>query len=91
METPPQFSPPPGPVPLSQADERMWAMFAHLSALGGFVVPFGNVIGPVVVRQIFKERWVFVDTHGKEAVNVQLIKANKGAYSSYPYRYRFIK
>ena len=31
-------------------DERMWAMFCHLSAFAGFVVPvpFASVIGPLV-------------------------------------------
>lgn len=77
METPPLLpqTPPPGPVPLSPSDERMWAMFAHLSALAGFIIPFGNIVGPVVVWQIFKERSAFVDTHGKEAVNFQITMA----------------
>ncbi len=74
METPPVLPPTPlpGPVPLSSSDERMWAMLAHLSALAGFIIPFGNIVGPVVVWQIFKERSPFVDTHGKEAVNFQI-------------------
>ncbi|MBC8154717.1 MAG: DUF4870 domain-containing protein [Bacteroidetes bacterium] len=74
METPPLLPPttPPGPLPLSPSDERMWAMLAHLSALAGFIIPFGNVVGPVVVWQIFKERSAFVDTHGREAVNFQI-------------------
>lgn len=74
METPPLLpqTPLPGPVPLSPSDERMWAMFTHLSALSGFLIPFGNVVGPVVVWQIFKERSAFVDTHGKESVNFQI-------------------
>ena len=32
--------------------ERQWAMFAHLAALIGFVIPFGTIIGPLVVWQI---------------------------------------
>lgn len=30
-------------------DERMWAMIAHLSAVVGFVIPFGNVIAPLLI------------------------------------------
>ena len=30
-------------------DENMWAMFCHLSALVGFVIPFGNIIAPLVM------------------------------------------
>ena len=47
-------------------------MLAHLSALAGFIIPFGNVIGPVVVWQIQKDKSAFVDYHGKEAVNFQI-------------------
>jgi hypothetical protein len=27
-------------------DETNWGMFAHLSALIGFIIPFGSIIGP---------------------------------------------
>ncbi len=47
-------------------------MLAHLSALAGFLIPFGNIIGPVVVWQIQKDKSAFVDYHGKEALNFQI-------------------
>ena len=74
MENQPYNNPlPPSSVtPLSPSDERMWGMLAHLSALAGFIIPFGNVIGPVVVWQIQKDKSAFVDYHGKEAVNFQI-------------------
>ena len=46
-------------------------MFAHLSALSGFVIPFGNLIGPLIVWQVKKED-PFVDAQGKEALNFQI-------------------
>lgn len=27
-------------------DDRTWAMLCHLSALAGFIVPFGSVLAP---------------------------------------------
>ena len=54
------------------ADERQWAMFAHLSALIGFILPFGNIIGPLVIWLIKKETMPFVDQQGKEALNFQI-------------------
>lgn len=30
-------------------DERMWAMLAHLSAVVGFIIPFGNIIAPLLI------------------------------------------
>jgi uncharacterized Tic20 family protein len=54
------------------ADARQWAMFAHLSALVGFVIPFGNVIGPLVVWLMKKDTMPFVDDQGKESLNFQI-------------------
>jgi uncharacterized Tic20 family protein len=54
-------------------DARMWAMICHLSALAGLVVPVvGCIVGPLVVWQIKKEEFPFVDEQGKEAVNFQI-------------------
>lgn len=54
-------------------DARMWAMFCHLSALGGLIVPvFGCVIGPLIIWQLKMEEFPFVDEQGKEAVNFQI-------------------
>ena len=47
-------------------------MIAHLSALAGFVIPFGNVIGPLVVWLIKKDTMPLVDQHGKESLNFQI-------------------
>jgi len=53
------------------AEQRKWAMIAHLSALLGFVIPFGHLIGPLVVWQLKKEM-PFVADQGKEALNFQI-------------------
>ena len=54
-------------------DARMWAMISHLAALAGIVVPaIGCVVGPLVIWQIKKEEFPFVDDQGKEAVNFQI-------------------
>lgn len=58
--------------PIASKDERMWAMFAHLSALLGFVFPFGNIIGPVVIWAIKKDQMPLVDDQGKESINCQI-------------------
>src|SRR4249919_175848 len=54
------------------AEERQWAMFAHLSALLGLVIPFGNLLGPLVIWLKKKETMPFVDQQGKEALNFQI-------------------
>ena len=47
-------------------EEKTWGMIAHLSALAGFVIPFGNLIGPLIVWLIKKDTMPFVDDQGKE-------------------------
>ena len=53
-------------------DDRTWAMLAHLSALAGFVIPFGNVLGPLVIWLVKREGSAFVDDQGREALNFQI-------------------
>ena len=71
----------PGPPPTggsstppggASADERQWGMFAHLAALAGFIIPFGNLIGPLLVWQIKKDEMPFVNDQGKESLNFQI-------------------
>lgn len=71
----PLNQPPPPPPPGSPGDSnqaRMWNMWCHLSALAGFVIPFGNVLGPLLVWQIKKNEFPSVVEHGKAALNFQL-------------------
>lgn len=53
-------------------DARMWGMLCHLTALAGFVIPFGHIVGPLVVWLIKKNDYPFVDAQGKEALNFQI-------------------
>lgn len=53
-------------------DQRQWAFIAHLAALAGFVFPFGNLLGPLIVWQVKKNEMPFVDDQGKEALNFQI-------------------
>jgi hypothetical protein len=64
---------PPAPSAGSPSPEsRQWGMFAHLSALIGFVIPFGNILGPLIIWQMKKNEMPFVDDQGKEALNFQI-------------------
>lgn len=57
---------------LEEREARNWAMGCHLAALAGFVIPFGSIIGPLVVWLIKKDESSFVDRQGKEALNFQI-------------------
>ena len=70
--TMPPVAPPPPSSDSPSNDERQWALFAHLSALVGFIIPLGSVLGPLVIWQIKKNEMPFVDDQGKEALNFQI-------------------
>ncbi len=53
-------------------EERTWGLFAHFSAFAGFFIPFGNILGPLVVWLIKKDESAFVNDQGKEALNFQI-------------------
>lgn len=53
-------------------DARVLGMLCHLLAACGFVVPFGGVIGPLVMWLVKKDEVAFVDFHGKESLNFQI-------------------
>ncbi|MBD8871737.1 DUF4870 domain-containing protein [Rhodanobacter sp. DHB23] len=86
MSVPPDSAvpPPPGGNPLDgvpSVEERQWAMFAHLSALVGLVIPLGSIIGPLVIWLIKKDTMPFVDDQGKEALNFNITVAIAAAVS----------
>jgi uncharacterized protein len=53
-------------------EDQNWAMFCHLAALSGFIIPLGNILGPLIVWLIKKDTMPLVDQHGKEALNFQI-------------------
>ena len=86
MSVPPESDIPSGSDDLelggaAPADQRQWAMFAHLSALLGAVVTgafgggWGCFIGPLVIWLIKKDSMPFVDDQAKEALNFNITVA----------------
>ena len=59
------------PVSLTQ-EEKNQALACHLLSLTGLVVPFGGLIGPLVMWLVKRDESAFVDAHGKEAVNFNI-------------------
>ena len=52
--------------------ERQWALICHLSALSGYLIPFGHLIAPIVIWSMKKDEMPMVDEHGKEVINFQI-------------------
>jgi uncharacterized Tic20 family protein len=56
----------------SGKEEQNWAMICHLAALAGFLMPFGNLLGPLLIWLLKRVDMPLVDSHGKEALNFQI-------------------
>lgn len=58
-------------------DEKTMAMFCHLGALAGFVIPipFAGIIVPLIIWQMKKDQSDYIDRHGKESLNFQITMA----------------
>jgi uncharacterized protein len=63
---------PPEQVSVAEQQNRTWAMLCHLSALAGIIIPFGNIIGPLVIWLIKKDQMPIVNEYGKESLNFQI-------------------
>jgi uncharacterized Tic20 family protein len=61
------------PIDKAEKESRLWATFCHLSAMLGLVgVPFGHLLGPLIIWLIKRNDFEFVDDQGKEALNFQI-------------------
>lgn len=54
------------------SDEQTFSMLCHLSALAGLVIPFGHIIGPLVIWLMKKDQYPEVDRQGKDSLNFQI-------------------
>ncbi|MCZ7558375.1 MAG: DUF4870 domain-containing protein [Bacteroidia bacterium] len=53
-------------------DAKTWGMLCHLAVFAGFLVPFGNIFGPLTVWLMKRDSIPEVMEHGKESLNFQI-------------------
>jgi uncharacterized Tic20 family protein len=64
-------------------EARNWGMLCHLTALAGFIgIPFGHILGPLVVWLLKKNDYPSVDEQGKESLNFQISLSIYGIISA---------
>lgn len=68
----PETNPQSLPITELTKEAKTWGMLAHLSALAGYIIPFGNIIGPLIVWAIKKDESPFIADQGKESMNFQI-------------------
>ena len=68
--TDPSYQPaaPQPAAPLTEADDRQWASFAHLGGIIGF-------LPSLIIWLVFKDRGSFTNSEAKEALNFQITAA----------------
>jgi len=72
QEPTPESAPQPTQEETLSKDAKTFGMLCHLLAFAGFVIPLGNIIGPLVIWLMKKEEHPFVDDQGKESLNFQI-------------------
>ena len=57
----------------TQENTNTWIMLCHLTALAFLIgIPFGNIIGPLIIWLVKKDQMKPVDEAGKESLNFQI-------------------
>nr|WP_242695208.1 DUF4870 domain-containing protein [Shewanella sp. 4t3-1-2LB] len=52
--------------------ERDMGMLVHLATFAGYLIPFGNILGPLIVWLMKREDSAFVDACGRNTLNFQI-------------------
>lgn len=74
METPPPVSPeplPPSPGPVDPTTQQ-WKVILHASAFSAFIIPFGSILGPLIVWLIKKPELPGIESEGRKVLNFQI-------------------
>lgn len=66
MPPPPPYGAPYGPMPMSPADEKMWATLVHIGGL------FFSFVPALIAYLVMRDRGPFVRAHTAQALNFQL-------------------
>lgn len=59
-------------ITITGVDEKTWAVLCHVATFAGHAVPFGNIIGPLIIWLLKRQEMPWVDEQGKEALNFQI-------------------
>ena len=69
---PPMHTPQHDMMGMPDKPTRDMAMLAHLASFVGFVFPFGNVLGPLVLWLAKRDESPFIAEHARRQLNLQI-------------------
>ena len=52
-------------VNIPSKNERTWGMLCHISTFTGMIIPFGNILSPLIIWLIKKDESLFITDQGK--------------------------
>lgn len=76
------ITPPAAPSPANK-DENTLGIVCHLLAFAGLAVPFGSILGPLVLWLVKRADSPYLDAVGKEAVNFNISFAIYGIIAAF--------
>jgi len=68
----PEIKAKPTDINLPSKAERTWAMLCHISVFIGIIIPFGNILAPLIIWLIKKDEMSFVKDQGIQVLNFQI-------------------
>lgn len=57
---------------MTTTNDKNTATLIHLSAFSQYLIPFGNFIFPIILWSALKDKSVYINEQGKQAINFQL-------------------
>ncbi len=57
---------------MNEKEIRNWSALIHISAFALFIIPFGNILIPLLLWQLKKDESVLITDNAKEAINFQI-------------------
>ncbi len=53
-------------------DDRNMGLAVHLASFSGYLIPFGSILGPLIVWLMKREEIAFVDSCGRNCLNFKI-------------------
>ena len=69
-----------------EKQERDMGMLVHLASFAGYLIPFGTILGPLIVWLMKREEFEFVDVCGRNCLNFKISQPRKALTRSLHYR-----
>lgn len=57
---------------LTKEQEKTWGGLCHFATFAGYIIPFGGIIGSLIIWLIYKDKSEYINAQGKESLNFQI-------------------